>query len=75
MQLHDASKNTKKNASATLQVDPQRCPQDHVCPAMGICPVGALTQVGFAAPQVDDEKCILCGKCVRLCPKGALALK
>ena len=21
--------------------------------------------------QIDEEKCIVCGKCMRFCPKGA----
>lgn len=57
-----------------LHVTPERCPQNHPCPAVKICPVKALSQDGMAAPRVDDERCIGCGKCVRKCPKGALQL-
>ncbi len=49
-----------------------KCPQDHVCPAMRVCPVSALSQEGFDAPVVDKDKCIECGACSRLCPMGAL---
>ncbi len=48
------------------------CPQNHRCPAVRACPVGALTQKGYAAPIVDAIKCIDCGKCVQTCPMGAL---
>lgn len=51
-----------------------RCPQNHACPAVGVCPAGALSQTGHAAPVVDADKCTGCGKCVRFCPKGAFAL-
>ncbi|NLG51784.1 MAG: 4Fe-4S binding protein [Chloroflexi bacterium] len=55
-----------------IKVIPQRCPQNHPCPSVRVCPVGALTQVGHNAPQVDEEKCIDCGRCPRSCPMGAL---
>lgn len=52
-----------------------RCPQNHPCPSIRVCPVGALKQEGHKAPTVDNDKCIHCGKCVRFCPMGALQLK
>lgn len=55
-----------------IAVDKNRCPQNHPCPSVRVCPTGALIQHGFKAPQVDAEKCIDCGKCVRYCPMGAL---
>lgn len=57
-----------------LSVDLRRCPQNHPCPSVRICPTGALSQRGFAAPVVDEDQCISCGKCVSFCPKNALAL-
>ena len=41
-----------------LQVIVANCPQDHKCPAVGVCPVGALSQEGFHAPTVDHDICI-----------------
>lgn len=58
----------------TLGVDQVRCPQNHPCPAVRVCPVGALKQTGYKAPDIDQEKCIACGKCVRYCPMRALSL-
>jgi ferredoxin len=55
-----------------VSVDVSRCPQNHPCPALRACPVGALTQKGYAAPEIDAAACIDCGKCVRVCPMGAL---
>jgi Fe-S-cluster-containing hydrogenase components 2 len=55
-----------------ISVNTGRCPQNHPCPAVGACPIGALTQKGYAAPTVDTAKCIDCGKCARVCPMGAL---
>ncbi len=57
-----------------LAVNERRCPQNHRCPSVQICPTGALKQKGFAAPVVDQDACVLCGKCVRFCPMGALSL-
>ena len=51
------------------------CPQNHPCPAVKVCPVGALSQDGFHAPTIDHEKCIKCGKCSNFCPKKALVLQ
>ncbi len=55
-----------------IAVELRRCPQNHPCPAVRVCPVGALIQKGYDAPKVDEKKCIDCGKCVRFCPMGAL---
>ncbi len=57
-----------------LKVYEARCPQNHKCPSVVVCPVDALIQNGNSAPIVDEEKCIKCGKCVKSCPMGALQL-
>lgn len=58
-----------------LRVIAEKCPQDHPCPSVRVCPVGALSQVEFRAPGVDRDKCIRCGKCAAFCPKKALVLE
>lgn len=58
-----------------LKIIVQRCPQNHHCPAIKVCPVGALSQNGFSAPIIDEKKCIKCGKCSMFCPKSALVLE
>jgi ferredoxin len=56
-------------------VNAQKCPQDHRCPSMAVCPKGAITQKDIhSLPVVDETKCITCGKCIRFCPKGAFEL-
>lgn len=67
--------NKKDLKDRTLVVRQHRCPQNHPCPAIKVCPVGALTQNGYAAPTVDNEKCIKCGKCARYCAMGALVME
>ncbi|MCR3922322.1 MAG: 4Fe-4S binding protein [Firmicutes bacterium] len=47
------------------------CPQNHACPAVTVCPEGALTQTRYNAPMIDGDKCIDCGKCVNYCPMRA----
>lgn len=61
--------------SKTLTVDKTRCPANHKCPAISVCPYGALLQEGNNAPTVDMNKCIKCGKCVRFCPMKALIIQ
>ena len=52
-----------------------RCPQDHRCPLLDACPVGAIDQESFNAPSIDDDVCIECGICTRSCPYGAMTEK
>lgn len=78
MRLFHNGENTeekKDKSNQILAVKKSRCPQNHPCPSIRVCPVGALTQNGFDAPAVDEEKCIKCGKCVRFCPMRALVLE
>ena len=49
-----------------------KCPQNHPCPSVRVCPVNALSQDGFSAPIVDESKCIDCGRCTNFCPLGAI---
>ena len=55
-----------------ITVIERRCPQNHPCPSVRVCPVKALSQQGNKAPVVDAEACTECGACVRSCPMGAL---
>lgn len=57
-----------------LKIIVENCPQNHKCPAVKVCPVGALSQTGFSAPEINHEKCVKCGKCSNFCPKKALVL-
>lgn len=54
-----------------IKIEISRCPQNHRCPLIGICPVGAIVQEGYGAPKIDYDKCIECGNCVRSCAYGA----
>lgn len=65
----------KEKKDMILSVKKSRCPQNHACPSVRVCPVGALSQTGNAAPTVDMDTCIKCGKCVRFCPMRALVLE
>ena len=58
-----------------LRIITEKCPQNHKCPAIKVCSVGALTQKDFEAPTINYEKCIRCGKCSNFCPKQALILE
>jgi len=55
-----------------LIVNAAKCPQNHRCPPITVCPNGAISQKNiYALPEIDDKLCILCGKCMQFCPKGA----
>ncbi|MFA6088914.1 MAG: 4Fe-4S binding protein [Candidatus Woesearchaeota archaeon] len=52
-----------------------KCPQDHRCPLLNVCPIGAISQKQVGLPVIDKKVCIKCGKCVNYCPKGAVIKK
>ena len=53
-----------------LTIDELRCPQNHRCPLIPICPVGAISQQGDGLPAIDPQECIECGKCIRHCGRN-----
>ncbi|NWJ52406.1 MAG: 4Fe-4S binding protein [Bacteroidetes bacterium] len=55
-----------------LYISPNYCPQNHRCPIISVCPVGAISQNGYGLPIIDESKCTECGKCVRYCPMRAV---
>lgn len=55
-----------------LTIDAARCPQNHRCPLLTVCPVDAISQQGYGLPVIDADKCIECGKCVKLCGMQAV---
>jgi ferredoxin len=55
-------------------VIPRRCPQNHPCPLVPLCPTGAISQKGYAAPRIELDKCIECGACSVSCAYGAVRL-
>ena len=67
-------KNSKKHAI----INPSLCKGCGICILK--CPVGALSYgedlgvFSTAVPDVDLEKCIVCGNCRRFCPDGAVAV-
>ena len=64
-----------KEMEKKLKIIINNCPQNHKCPVVKVCPVGALSQEGFKAPEINYDKCIKCGKCSNFCPKKALVLE
>lgn len=59
----------------SLTISPLACPQNHRCPIISICPVGAISQEGYGLPVINEELCIECGKCAKHCPMRAVINK
>ena len=70
----EPKKQQPAGADAVIRVNRNRCPENHPCPSVRVCPVEALKQIRYSAPTADMDKCIQCGKCVRYCPMGAITL-
>lgn len=58
-----------------ISINEKRCPQNHPCPVVRVCPTKAIEQVGFNAPTVIQDKCVDCGKCIRYCPMGVFSFE
>ena len=55
-----------------ITVNKEKCPQNHRCPSIAVCPVKAISQKDInSLPVIDQNLCIACGKCMRFCPKDA----
>jgi len=57
--------------------EPGLCdPERGVCPVCAQCPAGILKQIDRFEPPAaaPAELCRACGKCVELCPRGAIEL-
>lgn len=55
-----------------ITIDKNRCPQNHRCPSVAVCPVGAISQNDFELPLINQELCVECGKCINFCPRKAI---
>ena len=58
-----------------LTIDELRCPQDHRCPLIPVCPVGAISQLGDGLTTIDPMKWIACGECITHCGRQAVHKK
>lgn len=55
-----------------ITIDKNKCPQNHRCPSIAVCPVGAISQNGFELPIINQKLCGECGKCINFCPRKAI---
>ena len=52
-----------------IDVNKEFCPQNHNCPVISSCPMGAIVQDSpFDAPHIDKSKCTDCGLYTNYCP-------
>ncbi len=58
-----------------LILDLQKCPANHHCQAVAVCPMDALYQADeHHAPEINYNLCVACGACTRRCGKQALQI-
>jgi ferredoxin len=51
-----------------INVNEFACPQNHPCPAVQSCPVGAIVQDDiYSVPRIDHDLCTECGACTLAC--------
>jgi len=55
-----------------ITIDKNRCPQNHRCPSIRVCPVNAISQIDFELPIINNTICIECKKCISFCPMRAI---
>jgi ferredoxin len=55
-----------------IKIDPEKCPQNHVCPLIKTCPMQAISQIDNGLPAIDPELCVECGICVEKCRMKAV---
>ncbi|BEP29659.1 4Fe-4S dicluster domain-containing protein [Helicovermis profundi] len=72
-------KTTTKSVKKAI-IDSNICDRFIFCPVKRACPVKAITQqkVSFFkanVPVIDADACIGCGKCIPVCPHGAVKMK
>ena len=62
------TQNRKTTGDAYDQNNFGEMPAEHICPLIKRCPEGAISQKGFKAPTIDQEKYVECLVCVKNCP-------
>ena len=55
-----------------IEVNKLRCPHNHTCPLVRMCPANAITQNKEGYPVINHDLCVECGICTRSCPMGAV---
>ncbi len=66
---------TSRFSLSRIQPEEALCAHCSLCAKENCCPVGAVRMPGEEKsnlPAIDPSECIRCGKCVELCPRGAL---
>lgn len=58
-----------------IKIIEERCPHNHKCRAIKNCSANAISQKENEVPKINYDKCIACGKCIKLCPKKVFILK
>ena len=59
--------------TAAIEFDGELCDRNPHCPATRVCPTGAMVyDASVGAPTLSIDRCIGCGVCAEVCPRGAV---
>lgn len=67
-----ANEFTKRGKSVLLVDADVECPNDHLLLGINIDDMSHVSDVTIPKPIINDDKCIKCGACVRVCRESAL---
>ncbi len=75
-----------RQTTKKAEIDKNRCDRSPACPARRVCPTRAIDNemqveplFAFFGPRpsysVNEDLCVGCGVCIKMCPTGAISMR